>query len=79
MRNWNKFQWCSATTLDISDRGLSALPKGVYRLKNLVTLNVSKNSISSLSGTTRQSIGRLINLETLTLHHNLLTTLPDDF
>ena len=79
VRNWNKFQWCSATTLDISDRGLSALPKGVYRLKNLVTLNVSKNSISSLSGTTRQSIGRLINLETLTLHHNLLTTLPDDF
>ncbi|MFO0763399.1 MAG: leucine-rich repeat domain-containing protein [Candidatus Gracilibacteria bacterium] len=79
VRNWDKFKWCNATTLDISDRGISSLPTGVYRLKNLVTLNVSRNSLLSLSGTTRQSIGRLINLETLTLHHNLLTTLPDDF
>jgi internalin A len=61
-----------ATTLDLSDTGLTTLPAEIGQLTNLTGLSLSHNQLTTLPA----EIGQLINLSLLYLDSNQLTTLP---
>jgi Leucine-rich repeat (LRR) protein len=58
--------------LDLSNRGLSALPPEVGRLTNLERLDLTGNQLTSLP----PEVGRLTNVRTLDLGRNRLTAFP---
>ena len=60
------------TELDLSGRGLTALPPEIGRLTNLQHLNLNGNELVSLP----PEIGRLTNLAELEVNRNQLTSLP---
>lgn len=59
-------------TLDLSDLGLSRLPKELFQLKHLCKLYLQNNKINTIS----PDIDRLTNLQELNLSHNHLHSLP---
>ena len=63
----------AGTTLDLSGRGLTAIPAYVFTRTELVRLDLSNNK---LTGAPQSQIGQLINLTTLDLSDNALTGLP---
>ncbi|XP_068622838.1 leucine-rich repeat protein 1 [Battus philenor] len=58
--------------LDISENKIRHLPKGIWKLYNLVTLKVNKNEICKIPTT----IGRIQTLRYLDISQNNLKTLP---
>ena len=60
------------TVIDLSNKGLSALPESIGNLQNLQELWLYNNNLSSLP----ESIGNLQNLERLDLFKNKLSSLP---
>ncbi len=58
--------------LDLSGRGLTALPPEIGKLTDLTELDVSNNKLTTLP----PEIGKLANLTELDVSHNQLTTLP---
>lgn len=60
--------------LNISDNFLSLIPEALFDLANLVSLDVSKNCLLSLSA----SIKRLTKLEKFLIGDNLLESLPEE-
>ena len=60
-------------TLDLSGKGLSALPEEIGQFTNLQSLDLSENQLTTLP----EAISQLINLQTLYLWNNQLTTLPE--
>jgi Leucine-rich repeat (LRR) protein len=60
------------TLLDVSDNEIETFPD-IKHLVNLTLLNVSNNQLASLPN----SVWQLPNLDTLTINHNLLNTIPE--
>lgn len=63
----------SATTLDLSGKGLTAIPADVFTRTDLERLDLSDNR---LTGAPQSQIGQLENLKFLDLSNNSLTGLP---
>lgn len=63
----------SGPTLDLSGRGLTAIPSDVFSRTDLETLNLSNNA---LTGAPQAEIRHLQNLKVLNLSANNLTGLP---
>jgi internalin A len=63
-----------AMTLDLSNRGITELPKEIGQLVNLQELNLSYNKLSTLP----EQIGQLVELQHLDLSGNKLTMLPEE-
>ena len=59
--------------LELSRKGLTELPKEIYKLKNLTKLDLGFNQISEIS----EAITELKNLTTLDLVHNKISVIPD--
>ena len=62
----------SKTIINLSNKGLSALPESICNLQNLQGLDLYNNNLSRLP----ESIGNLQNLEELDLADNKLSSLP---
>jgi hypothetical protein len=63
----------SKTIINLSDKGLSALPESIGNLQNLKWLGLNENDLHRLP----ESIGNLQNLEWLHLGYNKLSILPE--
>ena len=63
----------AATSLDVSENALVALPPEIGKLTSLKTLNVSDNQLGELP----EEIGSLREVEALLLYKNVLKRLPD--
>ncbi len=63
----------TGTSLNLSDRGLTALPEAVLELSTLQSLSVSDNQLTVIP----DGIGRLVNLERLYLNGNQIEQLPE--
>ena len=63
----------AATSLDVSENALTALPPAIGTLTSLKTLNVSDNQLGELP----EEIGSLRAVEALLLYKNVLKRLPD--
>lgn len=63
----------SATSLDLSNKGLTAVPKYVFGMTGLTELNLSHNN---LTGAIPGEIRFLKNLKTLDLSYNQMTGVP---
>jgi internalin A len=61
------------TELDLSGKGITALPESIGQLVNLQILDLSSNQLSSLP----DSIKQLVNLQILSLSNNHLESLPE--
>ena len=61
-----------ATTLDLSDLGLTELPSDIYQVPWITELNLSKNKLTALPS----EISLLVNLEKLQLQENKLGKVP---
>ncbi len=59
--------------LNLSNRGLTEIPKEIYNLKTLTRLNLSQNKISEIPG----AIANLTNLTELYLNKNQISEIPD--
>ena len=64
-----------ATTLDLSDLGLTRVPDSLAQLTSLQKLSLNDNQLTTLP----ESLAKLTSLQTLDLGYNQLTTLPDFF
>lgn len=60
--------------LDLSNKGLTALPSEIGRLKSLHELYLEENKITSLP----PEVGGLVNLRKLNLENNQITSLPPE-
>ena len=67
-------KFANLTSLDLSSKQLTALPKDICRLTQLTSLNLRGNQITVLP----PEIGQLTNLRQLNLGGNRLTTLPPE-
>lgn len=63
----------ASTKLDLSNRGLTAIPMDVFSRTNLVELDLSNNRLTNAPPS---QIGALKKLRALNLSHNTLTGLP---
>ncbi|MEM7531107.1 MAG: leucine-rich repeat domain-containing protein, partial [Chloroflexota bacterium] len=60
-------------TLNLAANKLENLPEGVSRLTSLTMLDMSENQLTNISG-----IGELTELESLSIDHNQLITIPSE-
>jgi internalin A len=60
------------TTMDLSDKGITAIPTEIKKLTNLQQLNLSHNQITFIP----TEIEKLTNLQQLYLGHNQITFIP---
>ncbi len=63
----------SGSVLNLSGRGLTAIPSDVFSRTNVTQLDLSNNR---LTGAPQSQIGQLVNLTSLDLSGNALTGLP---
>lgn len=61
--------------LELVDKGLLSIPRGVYKMKSLNYLNLSKNQLKAVSS----KISKLKYLKTVDLSYNKLQRLPETF
>ncbi|MCK5523442.1 MAG: leucine-rich repeat domain-containing protein [Thiomargarita sp.] len=64
-----------ATTLELSNKGLTELPPEIAQLVNLQVLYLSRNQLTALP----PEIAQLVNLQWLEINENKLTALPPKF
>ncbi len=62
----------NAKYLNLSDMGLTTLPKELFTLTNLTSLSFERNKIKTIS----EDIGNLVNLRVLFMQDNKLIKLP---
>ncbi|MBS9463383.1 leucine-rich repeat domain-containing protein [Flagellimonas sp. 389] len=76
MSNWEgvTLENGKVTELNLSEKGLTILPKEIGSLSELVTLYVFGNGISEIP----KEIGNLENLEILSIGKNFLSTVPNE-
>jgi Leucine-rich repeat (LRR) protein len=67
-------EWCDLEALDISDIRLTQIPKEIWNLINLASLNLGWNNLTQIP----KEIWNLINLTSLNLHYNELTNIPKE-
>jgi hypothetical protein len=60
--------------LDLSNKNLIEIPKGIYKMKNISYLNLNNNNIAEISS----KINQLKFLKTLNLANNSITNVPDE-